>query len=820
MRISAFKSLTTIFVVAGVFSPIHLCAQTTSQKTQTFVVVEQGLGITQGLEWIQDASGSLAIKSAQTGSVGVEVKANADFEGFAASLSDPETFKEYPLAVDLSDAADSVGIYLNQGADLSLGQVAQIKAHTAIRGTGTLYLSAYPLEGVQSEGVYEMIGGLEMKQGTIQNDFGSRVHYVGMGDLGTYRAFGGTLEIGTTKSECAESFVRIGSLELADGANVVVSGDRTSDNGLIADNRVLLVKNLTKVESAWDLNPSDTRLNAISSISLNGEAVLVLGTDLADGDDVASLRKGLYEVVNTSKIVTGSLSKATLITSNAPRLEEGFSIVVGEQVSTEKKVQNGIHIGNDGRWIVYFDDQGRNTANQITTSLNDVVGLTQSTVTAEKDAELILFNWNGQPFSIGDFSAENVHAFGGARVVIKDGIATRLWCKDFDGLRASSVVGYVETSDKAEAFKALPGYRFISDTFDEQIVGRDAYANVIDGAVFLPLTSGIAAAGERVFADMLETVMTHDLSLFEGKSHWWVDGESAKKKAGDIFSGGSGTFGFEADVITGTLGYDFTVGERWTATAAVSFAGIDTQSKGAIENTTGDMSMAGVLLSAARDFDDYTLRLAVAYSRASGDVEQRAVAHRQETDADVEFLSAAARFTSHMTTASMHLSPYVQIAINGARFHDGVITDSTTDGSVSGEAFKTSFNNRLWATLEAGSDMSCLLEVGQYKLKPSLGIALRSGFGQTEWKIRSTLFDGAGSTETAYDSAQRFAARVRATLELASSGFHEVSPGVFTRHRQARIEPYAWQLLLRGEYETASNKERSSALSLEFKQLF
>lgn len=116
--------------------------------------------------------------------------------------------------------------------------------------------------------------------------------------------------------------------------------------------------------------------------------------------------------------------------------------------------------------------------------------------------------------------------------------------------------------------------------------------------------------------------------------------------------------------------------------------------------------------------------------------------------------------------------------------------------------------------------MSCLLEVGQYKLKPSLGIALRSGFGQTEWKIRSTLFDGVGSTETAYDSAQRFAARVRATLELASSGFHEVSPGVFTRHRQARIEPYAWQLLLRGEYETASNKERSSALSLEFKQLF
>lgn len=57
------------------------------------------------------------------------------------------------------------------------------------------------------------------------------------------------------------------------------------------------------------------------------------------------------------------------------------------------------------------------------------------------------------------------------------------------------------------------------------------------------MTSGIATAAERAVHDAVTTVMTHDLSLFEGKGHWWAHGQSGRIKAGEIFPAEAATLG-------------------------------------------------------------------------------------------------------------------------------------------------------------------------------------------------------------------------------------------------------------------------------------
>lgn len=417
-----------------------------------------------------------------------------------------------------------------------------------------------------------------------------------------------------------------------------------------------------------------------------------------------------------------------------------------------------------------------------------------------------------------------MHAVGGARVQVQDGVATRLWCKDFAGLKAASIVGHVETADNTDLVKVLPGYRFIADTFDELKVSAAAYANTVDGALFLPVTSGLAAAGERVAYDVLGTLIAHEHSLFAGKGHWWVQGASSRTDASNFFSGGSGAFGYKADVTGATLGYDFALGKAWIGTAAVSFAGIDTESRGRIESTTGDMTTGSVTLAAARALETSEVSVAVSYTRASGEARQYAVGHTLEADTDITFVSAAARWTLKTGDESSVFEPYVQAALTGARFDDAVIDDRSHDGAVSGEAFDTSADNRLWTTLEAGADALTQLRLAQkYSLRPSIGAAVRTSVGQTDWKIKSSLFDGSAESRAAYDSAQTFAASVRAGLMLASEGRQKPAAplwGTSETAERGEDEPYAWQFSVNAEWQAASGGEESLALRLSYRQLF
>ena len=747
---------------------------------------------------------TLVLKSAAAGVTGLKAVADPGFPGQAVSL-------DYELVVDL-EGADTVGVLMDAGTALTLSYSADIRAETAVRGTGTLYLAGNDSGDAKH---FDIAGGLDMKEGALVSGFGSVVSYAGVGEVGAYTLESGSLTVGKAADAGAETFLKIGTLSMGAGTQVTVAGDVRGGDGDIPDGRILIVQNITISGSTGP-----------AQVNVTGQGTLVIGTSLAGIEDLSEQRKVVLETVNSAAVVAGTLGKATLVTDASLTLEEGISIVVGETVAEDKAGKDGVHIGSDGRWIADFSQIDKKADENVTLILAEALGVGAAAVTADQGAELILWNWNGQAFEIGGFAAENVHAFGGARIQIKDGVATRLWCKDFAGLNASSVVARVETAENTDALAALPGYRFLIDSFAEEAVGRYSYANVVDGALFLPVTSGLAAAGERASFDALETVMNHPFELYAGKGHWWVQGRSARTDADSLFSGGSGSFGYRADVTQGTLGYDFAVGGKWIGSASVTFAGIDTESRGRIEQTTGDMSAASFTAAAARRFDAAELRLAVTYTRASGDAEQRSITHRLEADTDIDFVTAAARVTAtQFAGGKRFVLPYVQLSASTAKLDDSVITDSTTDGTVAGEAFSTSADRRYWATLQAGFDAGTRFTLaGKYSVAPWAGAAVRTAAGDRDWKITSALFDGSAASEAEYDSAQSAAVRVRAGIEIARSGQKEASAPLFLRSADKdagpRTEPFAWSLTLSGEYEAAQGSEHTAAVSLTYRQLF
>lgn len=75
---------------------------------------------------------------------------------------------------------------------MNLFQDAQIKAETAIRGSGTVYL------GFADPARYDIVGGLDMREGTIRSEAENSFHYVGIGDLGRFEAQAGHLIVGET----------------------------------------------------------------------------------------------------------------------------------------------------------------------------------------------------------------------------------------------------------------------------------------------------------------------------------------------------------------------------------------------------------------------------------------------------------------------------------------------------------------------------------------------------------------------------------------------------------------------------------------------
>ena len=182
---------------------------------------------------------------------------------------------------------------------------------------------------------------------------------------------------------------------------------------------------------------------------------------------------------------------------------------------------------------------------------------------------------------------------------------------------------------------------------------------------------------------------------------------------------------------------------------------------------------------------------------------------------------AVARVTARSLTEKMLFEPFAQLSVTTAKMHDGSIFDSDRDGAVAGEGFKTTADNRVWGTLEVGADAGWRFDVADLvSVKPQFGVSMRTSVGHTDWGIESRLFDGSASSAASYDSAQRFALRLQAGIELASSGYSDSKSYFWSRNHEGKTEPYAWTLLLAGSYERASDWEQSGSLSLQYRQLF
>lgn len=802
MRTRSLKPVAAFLAAIGSLLPAAEAVASSADNgvsSPTIYATVNSSGLVSGSEHIRD--GVLVVNSDIADSVGIQV----NDDGFAYGYISEK------VEIDLGKENGSVGV-LTEGTEMTFNASASIKADTVLRGD---YVG---LMGANSD--YEFVGKVDMHDGKIESGHGSELNYVGIGDLGTFVGYAGTsFTLGETPTTQGETFLRVGNLQLAAGSTVTVQGDHPDGTDAAVDNRILAVGSLSAPPPVGDYVHN---AQGSASIRVKDDGILVLGTSLMKGNSLEEVEQKILGVAGDGQIADGNVGGSTLIVGDDYEFVGGFSIEIGN-VSEEHAGTEGIHIGSDGRLIIHFENDQTDNADGQSAVLKAISeSKVADTVTADAGATLVLHNWDGSSFNIGAFDPENIYAYGGARIDFDaEGNAVRLWCKDIAGLHASAIVGVVEAAENSGTLSALPGYELIKDTLAEEDVGRDVYANMVDGAVFLPVTSGLATAAERVLADTVNTIMAHDVSLFEGKGHWWVDGKSSKIKADRIFSGGSGSFGFDADVTAATLGYDFALGKDWVMTAAVSFAGIDVESRGLISRTTGDMSLATFAASAARNFENFELRLGLAYSWAMGDSHQLLVKHHVEADTSVDFAVAAARVTGHSLTDMLHLAPYAQLSVTAARMDDEVITDNSTEEGISGDAFDTSAEDRVWATLEAGADAAMQFEVVDgYTLRPSLGASVRTSFGQTDWKIQSRLFDGKGLSSAVYESAQTFGARIRAGIELASSGWHEPNRWLFGSSKASSVEPYAWKVILQGEYEAASSGENTGLMSLQFRQLF
>ena len=503
MRTRSLKPVAAFLAAIGSLLPAAEAVASSADNgvsSPTIYATVNSSGLVSGSEHIRD--GVLVVNSDIADSVGIQV----NDDGFAYGYISEK------VEIDLGKENGSVGV-LTEGTEMTFNASASIKADTVLRGD---YVG---LMGANSD--YEFVGKVDMHDGKIESGHGSELNYVGIGDLGTFVGYAGTsFTLGETPTTQGETFLRVGNLQLAAGSTVTVQGDRPDGTDAAVDNRILAVGSLSAPPPVGDYAHN---AQGSASIRVKDDGILVLGTSLMKGNSLEEVEQKILGVAGDGQIADGNVGGSTLIVGDDYEFVGGFSIEIGN-VSEEHAGTEGIHIGSDGRLIIHFENDQTDNADGQSAVLKAISeSKVADTVTADAGATLVLHNWDGSFFNIGAFDPENIYAYGGARIDFDaEGNAVRLWCKDIAGLHASAIVGVVEAAENSGTLSALPGYELIKDTLAEEKVGRDVYANMVDGAVFLPVTSGLATAAERVLADTVNTIMAHDVSLFEGKGHWWA----------------------------------------------------------------------------------------------------------------------------------------------------------------------------------------------------------------------------------------------------------------------------------------------------------
>lgn len=769
----------------------------------------------------------------ESGTVGIEIKGDA---WIASENPDVKA-----LDVNLGTVPDSVGILLSAGSSAGAEQSsqaivsvtgnAQISAATAIKGDQEIMF----LAGSEESSQVRLQGALDMAEGTMSL-LDVVVTYAGDGKLGRLQ----TTQAGEQSKSLfnvgegvggGNALLRIGTLNLTHG-NVAVQGDAAaaSDNQWRLGSALLVGAITDDVEPAYGGTEDKAEP---SSISVTGNGTLALGTlldrpnerldasireSIAGFDDLSEseqVRARLSHILADADVLTNNPRKSTLLTAaglTSQAVPENVTITVGTVNETDG---SGIYLGDDARWVIYYGEEPA--------AAKDDSESSPITVKAGKDSQLVIYGWDGvaalPDLTLLGFSAQNVFSLNGVRTQVVDGALQRLWCWQMPGLETSAIVKHVEEGWTWGESEVRPGYSFIVDSFDSDRVGPEAYAAVIDSALYLPASSGAMTAVERVERDVVNGLLSHDYKLFEGKGHWWVQGESASYEAPRLFDVGASRWGFDADAHYGTLGYDLSLTENWVGTLAVSFASIDVQSRGLTSTITSDATSASVLASAARFFDQTAVKLALSYTRAELTNKNQVNGHVLESEPELEIVSGAVRWETRFGN-DYFVAPLLQAGVHWASFKEGAITDRTE--SVYGEGFKTTAAERVWGSFMVGARAGAEFEVKGYQVRPTAALTGTTAVGDRDWTMRTALFDGSASSEAAFESARKFSWRAEGALEIATSGTKpRMEGGIFGfgAKKTKFVDPYAWSLSVTAAYESASDGEKGTTVGLQFRQL-
>lgn len=762
--------------------------------------------------------------SMESGTVGLEV------EGFAWLASeDPDA---NALDVNLGSVPDSVGILLSADpkpdpeqpaqSTVSVTGNAEISAATAIKGDQEIMFLSVSDDPSQ----VRIHGVLDMAEGTMSLS-AAEVTYAGDGKLGRLNIkISGQLKVGEGEGG-GNALLRIEALNLTHG-NVAVQGDAAA----ASDNQWRLGSALLVGAITDDVESDETTES--SRISVTGNGTLALGTllerpnerldasireSIAGFDDLSEseqVRARLSHILADADVLTNNPRKSTLLTAaglTSQAVPENVTITVGTVNETDG---SGIYLGDDARWVIYYGEEPA--------AAKDDSKSSPITVNAGEDSQLVIYGWDGvaalPDLTLLGFSAQNVFSLNGVRTQVVDGALQRLWCWQMPGLETSAIVKHVEEGWTWGESEVRPGYSFIVDSFDADRVGPEAYAAVIDSALYLPASSGAMTAVERVERDVVNGLLSHDYKLFEGKGHWWVQGESASYEAPRLFDVGASRSGFDADAYYGTLGYDLSLTENWVGTLAVSFASIDVQSRGLTSTITSDAASASVLASAARFFDQTAVKLALSYTRAELTNKNQVNGHVLESEPELEIVSGAVRWETRFGN-DYFVAPLLQAGVHWASFKEGAITDRTE--SVHGEGFKTTAAERVWGSFMVGARAGAEFEVKGYQVRPTAALTGTTAVGDRDWTMRTALFDGSAASEAAFESARKFSWRAEGSLEIATSGTKpRMEGGIFGfgAKKTKFVDPYAWSLSVTAAYESASDGEKGTTVGLQFRQLF
>ena len=767
----------------------------------------------------------------------VEIKADAAYvagtvgvqaQGWTSvGFYDPES---EALHVDLVSTADSVGLEVMQAqagpedsrvSNFGVYGKAFIRAQTAIEGAGTVEFhdSAY------------IEGALKMQQGQIIVR-GSQFQYAGDGELQTLRVMGHQTSIELGSDDSASAILRVDELNLIDGS-VAVHGAQTQD-GVYKQGSALLLQSLTNT-----LRPEDWEEQAQrTSISVDGNGVLALGTHLdrandkldakireniADFDDLSQsqqVRARLAYILADANSYTNRLNQSTLITS-AGLLESAVPETVRVTVGSveDKGDTGGIYLGSDARWILYFGEDSQEEKLSAGAYEDKQKAIDQPlTAFAEGDAQLVIYGWNGKDalpdLRLSNFALENVYSINGVRTHIVDGKIARQWCWQFDDLASKDIVKAAEESYEWGDSELRPGYSFLVDSFDPDRVGPDAYAAVVDSAVFLPAASGAAHTLERLERHALDAVLSHDRSELKEHGHWWVHAQNARFDVPGLLKTGGKSRSIEADAVYGALGYDFGFADNWVGTVAVSYADADVESKETFGFIQSKAASASIFASAARFFSDGSLlQIALGYTRGEIEAAENVNDHRLESEPTLDIATAAVRWQKRFG-GKYYAAPLFEASLHYGRMNDADVTDQTE--STSGVGFKAELDDRLWAWAGVGAAFGAQVEAAGFRIRPQLELSARVLMGESSWTITSELADSGVSSRADFEGAARRSVRAAGMLEIASS---ETFAAAADRG-DSREKPWAWSLAASAAFEASEASERTVLFGVKFRQLF